>query len=132
MLRLEPLGGPWPTALKAVLAGVWLVHGMLNKILSLTPRHERIVARVLGEGAAGPATLAVGALELCFAAWIVSGRRPALCAAAQTVALAGMNVLELAYARDLLLAPLPMVCANAAFLGLAWYGALAERRREPS
>ena len=56
--------------------------------------------------------------------WILSGIRPRLCAAAQTLAIVGMNTLELALAKDLLLAPVPMVCANTAFLAAGWYCAL--------
>lgn len=112
-------------AAKYVLAGVWLTHGLLCKTLGAVPRHRRIVARVVGERAAGPMTLAVGAGEIVLAVWIWSGREARLCAAAQTLMLASMNFFELRLAYDLLLAPLAMVAANAAFIGLAWYWALA-------
>jgi uncharacterized membrane protein YphA (DoxX/SURF4 family) len=115
-------------AAKYALAGVWLTHGLLCKALGAVPRQKRIVARVVGERAAGPATLAVGIGEIALALWILSGREPRLCAAAQTAALASMNFLELRLAYDLLLAPAAMVAANAAFIGLAWCWALAAGR----
>jgi len=114
-----------PTAAKFFLAGVWSVHGLLCKTLGAVPRHRRIVARVVGERAAGPMTLAVGAGEIVLAVWILSGYQPRACAAVQTAMLASMNFFELRLAYDLLLAPLAMVAANAAFLGLAWYWALS-------
>lgn len=116
---------PGAEAAKYVLAGVWLAHGLVCKALGAVPRQKRIVARVVGERAAGPMTLAVGAGEIVLAVWILSGRAPRLCAAAQTAALASMNFLKLRLAYDLLLAPLAMVAANAAFIGLAWYWALS-------
>ena len=123
------MSAPVPAvAAKWVLSAVWLFHGLLCKALGAVPRHRRIVARVVGERAAGPMMWAVAAGEIALAAWIWSGREPLWCAAAQTAMLASMNFFELRLAYDLLLAPLAMVAANAAFLGLAWYWALTGAR----
>lgn len=110
--------------LRIATAGVWLISGVVFKILDMVPRHRLIVASVLGEAVAGPATLLIGGAEMLMALWILSGVRPRTCAAAQTIAIATMNALELTLARDLLLAPIPMVCANIAFLAVGWYCAL--------
>ncbi len=32
-----------------LIAGVWVVNGLFCKVLNLTPRHESIVARILGD-----------------------------------------------------------------------------------
>lgn len=114
----------WLLAVRYGTAAVWLFHGLFSKVLGGIPRHEQIVARVLGDGLAKPATLFVGVVEIVLGLWIVSRRGPRACAAAQTVLLVSMNVLELTFARDLLLAPIAMVCANIVFLGLGWVLAL--------
>ena len=41
------------TIVTYLIAAVWLVNGLFCKVLHLTPRHERIVARTLGEGISG-------------------------------------------------------------------------------
>lgn len=119
-----PRPTPTVTGLRIATAAVWLVFGVGFKMLGLVPRHRIIVAAVVGEAASGPLTFLVGAAEAAMGLWILSGIRPRLCAAAQTVAIVSMNVLELALARDLLLAPIPMVVTNAAFLSVGWYCAL--------
>jgi uncharacterized membrane protein YphA (DoxX/SURF4 family) len=111
-------------ALRIGTAAVWLIFGVVFKMLGLVPRHRLIVASVVGDAAAGPVTVLVGAAEAAMGLWILSGVRPRACATVQTLAIAAMNALELSLARDLLLAPIPMVYANAAFLGIVWYCAL--------
>ena len=101
------------------------------KIFDAVPRHRLIVASLLGEEIARPATVLIGVAEAVIGIWILSGFRPRTCAALQTVALASMNTLELYFARHLLLAPILMVCANIVFLGVVWYGALkSEKKRQ--
>jgi hypothetical protein len=90
----------------------------------VVPRHEAIVATILGSAVAGAVTIAIGLAETAMGIWILSRWRPRTCAAAQTSAIVGMNALELTLARDQLLAPLPMVFANCAFLAVGWYLAL--------
>jgi hypothetical protein len=110
--------------LRLTTATVWLVFGLGFKVLNLVPRHERIVAAVLGDDLAAPATLAVGVGETLLAAWILLRRWPLACAATQTVAIVAMNTLELLHAREHLLAPAPMVAANTLFLAAAWFVAV--------
>jgi hypothetical protein len=112
-------------ALRVATAAVWLTFGLGFKVLGLVPRHRHIVATILGDVVAGPATFLIGAAEAGIGVWILTGAHPVLCAAAQTIAIASMNALELARARDLLLAPVAMVCANTAFLAVGWYCAVA-------
>ncbi|MCA8964348.1 MAG: DoxX-like family protein [Planctomycetes bacterium] len=111
-------------------AAVWIVFGLVFKVLHLVPRHERIVADVLGEGVAGPLTIAVGVAETLLGLWILSRRWPRACAAVQTAAIVCMNTLELTYAREHLLAPLPMVLANTVFLTAGWWLALRTARSQ--
>ena len=112
------------TLLRIAVAAVWLVFGVVFKLLGFAPRHRLIVASIVGEAAAGPVTLAVGAAETLLGLWVLSGIRPRTCAAVQTLAIAAMNTLELRSARGLLVAPVGMVCANVVFLAVVWYCAL--------
>lgn len=105
-------------------AAVWIVFGLVFKVLQFVPRHERIVAAVLGDAVAAPVTLTVGAFETLLGVWILTGRWPRTCALVQTLAIVAMNALELTFAREHLLAPLPMVAANTVFLTAAWVLAL--------
>ena len=108
-----------------VVAAVWIVHGLYNKLLGGSPRHLAIVQAVPGlEGSIGAAVLAgVGLFEVGIAVWVLSGRAPRVCAAVQTAALLSMNAVELTYARHLLLWPAGLLPINAAFLALAWTAA---------
>jgi hypothetical protein len=112
-------------AVRAV-AAVWLLHGLYNKLLGGSARHLAIVQAVPGlGGVTGERVLtAVGIGEVAIALWVLSGWRPRLCAATQTVALLSMNVLELTFARDLLLWPAGLLPVNVAFLALAWTAAV--------
>jgi hypothetical protein len=115
----------WATAL------VWIVSGLGFKLLGWVPRHEAIVAVFFGSALASPLVKAIGLAETALGLWILSGRLPRLCAAAQTSGILAMNSLEILFARDLLLAPWPMVLGNAVFLALGWYLALAKPLARP-
>ena len=106
------------TWLRLGIGLVWLLFGLLFKTLGAVPRHRQIVARVVGESAAGAVTQLVALAEICLGLWMVSGYWLVPCVAAQTLLIVAMNGCELRYARDLLLSPVGMVCANLLFLGL--------------
>ncbi len=114
-----------------VVAAVWLVHGLYNKLLGGSPRHLAIVQATPGlDGAAGEQALAaIGMLEVAIAVWVLSAWAPRLCAAAQTIALLSMNGVELTFARDLLLWPAALIPLNLLFLTLAWVAAAAYEPR---
>ena len=110
------------------IAAVWAVNGLLAKLLHLVPRHEQIVARILGPTYAAPLTRLIGVGELLIAAWVASGRWPGLSVAAQVGLILTMNALEFALAPDLLL----WGRANLLFAGLfsgfiVWNHQLADR-----
>ena len=117
-----------PSAKTRILLGVaigsvWVFHGLYSKILHGVPRHRLIVGRVLGEGIAGPATMAIGMLEVLLGVWAFSGRNRRACAQAQTLVIAGMNALEIFLAKDLLISAPGMVALNLVFLSLVWFWA---------
>lgn len=125
-MTFAPLDLHAPTAwARVAVALVWLVFGIGFKLLRGVPRHERIVARVLGDAVAPVLTRLIGVGEALIGLWVLSGLWAPWCVLAQTVLVVTMNALELRLARDLLLAPLPMVLGNLVLLGAAWFAALA-------
>ncbi len=85
------------------IAAVWLINGLLCKVLGLVPRHGRIVARILGGEWAGVFTTAIGFAEIGMAVWIVSRIKSRICAITQMLVVAAMNTLEFMLVPDLLL-----------------------------
>jgi hypothetical protein len=116
----------------SIVASVWLVHGLINKLLHFSPRHLQIVQSVPGlAGSRGELVLTlVGMCEVAIALWVLSGWASVICAAVQTALLLSMNVVELSVARPLLLWPAGLIPINLAFLGVAWVA--AARSREPA
>jgi DoxX-like family len=86
-----------------IIAAIWLVNGLFCKILTLVPRHEQIVARILGNGYAHTITILIGVAETGMAAWILSGKWSRLNAMVQIAVVITMNMLEFILAPDLLL-----------------------------
>jgi hypothetical protein len=82
---------------------VWFINGLFCKVLNLVPRHELIVARILGAEYAVWFTRAIGVFEVLMALWIMSRFRSRLNAIAQIVIVAIMNSLEFILVPDLLL-----------------------------
>jgi len=85
------------------IAIVWIVNGLLCKVLNLVPRHQEIVGRILGDKHARIFTLLIGLSELAMAIWILSGIRLRLNAVSQIIIIAVMNALEFILVPDLLL-----------------------------
>jgi hypothetical protein len=111
---------------RILVALVWIVFGLGFKLLRALPRHERIVARILGERVAPLLTRGIGLGETLLGLWMLSGIHLPWCALFQTVIIITMNAIELRLARDLLLSPRAMLAANTLLLTLAWYAALAQ------
>jgi hypothetical protein len=84
-------------------ATVWLANGLFCKVLNLVPRHEQIVARILGDSHSRPLTFLIGLGEIGMAIWIMSRRQMRLNAWAQILIVATMNILEFILVPDLLL-----------------------------
>ena len=72
-------------------------------MLHLVPRHEEIVARILGETHAGLITRIIGMLEVLLGIWVLTGIRKRLTAIVQMALVGTMNALEALLAPDLLL-----------------------------
>ena len=86
-----------------LIALVWLLNGLVCKVLNVVPRHEQIVARILGADHSRTFTLLIGISEIVMAIWILTRFQSKLNAIAQIVVVATMNILEFILVPDLLL-----------------------------
>lgn len=86
-----------------LIAAVWLVNGLFCKTLNWVPRHQEIVARILGNNHAPLFTKVIGLAEIVMAIWIVSGYRSRLNTIMQVLVIGTMNLLEFFLVPDLLL-----------------------------
>ncbi|GAB3225865.1 hypothetical protein GCM10027346_07540 [Hymenobacter seoulensis] len=94
---------PLQRVLRYSIAAVWLANGLLCKLLHLVPRHEAIVARILGPTYAAPLTHFIGLAEIGVALWVLSRRWVRLNAGLQIAVVATMNIMEFFLAPELLL-----------------------------
>jgi len=85
------------------IATVWIVNGLFCKVLNLVPRHEQIVARILGDDYSQVLTSLIGFLEIAMAIWVVSKFKSRLNAIAQIAIVGLMNAIEFILVPDLLL-----------------------------
>jgi len=65
------------------IAAVWIVNGLFCKVLNLVPRHEQIVAEILGDNYSRILTILIGLSEIAMAIWFLSNYRSRLNAVAQ-------------------------------------------------
>lgn len=89
--------------LTILIALVWLANGLFCKVLTMVPRHQQIVGRILGEAHAALLTKLIGASEILMAVWIISGIKSRFNAFAQMLVIGVMNCIEFVLAPDLLL-----------------------------
>ncbi|AOW20543.1 DoxX-like family protein [Urechidicola croceus] len=89
--------------LNITIATVWLINGLYCKILNFVPRHQEIVAIILGQENSGVFTTIIGLLEIGMTIWILIGYKSQLNAITQISIIALMNILEFILVPDLLL-----------------------------
>ena len=89
--------------LKYLIATVWMVNGLFCKVLNQVPRHEQIVARILGDIYSRPLTIAIGLSEIIMAIWVLSEYKIKLNTGTQIAVIIVMNIIEFILAPDLLL-----------------------------
>ena len=109
------------TILIYILSTVWLVNGLVCKVLNLVPRHEEIVAQILGAEHSRLFTVLVGLSEVIMAIWIFSKFKSKLNAVAQITVVAVMNTLEFILVPDLLLWGKLNSFYALLFIGLVYY-----------
>jgi uncharacterized membrane protein len=85
------------------IAAIWIANGLFCKILNLVPRHQQIVAKILGNENSKLFTIVIGCSEIFMAIWIVSNVKSRLNAIVQILIIGTMNTLEFILVPDLLL-----------------------------
>jgi len=90
-------------ALSFSIAAIWFINGLFCKVLNLVPRHQQIVATILGDKYSGTLTILIGLSETAMAIWIVSRIKTRLNAIVQIIIIAAMNTLEFFLVPNLLL-----------------------------
>ncbi|HMQ78012.1 MAG TPA: DoxX-like family protein [Ignavibacteria bacterium] len=89
--------------LTILISLVWLINGLYAKVLGFVPRHQEIVARILGNDISFLAVKVIGALEICMFIWVISRKFSRLAAVMQIIIVMTMNVMEFILVPDLLL-----------------------------
>lgn len=117
----------------ALTFSVWFVNGFFCKVLNLVPRHQQIVARILGEEHSILFTKIIGGLEVMMTVWVISNVKHRLCVFVQILLIAAMNIIEFFCAPDLLLFGRLNIVVAAGFILLlcATEGWLAFQRSKP-
>jgi hypothetical protein len=85
------------------IALTWVANGLICKVLNLVPRHEQIVARILGDDFSRFSTTLIGLSEIGMAIWILSRFQSRINAVFQIVIIATMNIMEFILVPDLLM-----------------------------
>lgn len=114
----------------AVIPLVWFVNGFFCKVLNLVPRHQQIVARILGEQHAWFLTKAIGVAEIFMFVWILSRIKSRFCAIFQMAIVATMNIIEFILAPDLLLFGRMNIVFASIFIALIYVNEFVFRKRE--
>ena len=91
-----------PNWLHYLIAAAWIINGLFCKVLNLVPRHQEIVAGILGTEHARSLTFLIGIAEIGMTAWILTGIRKRLNVIIQILVIASMNSLEFFIVPDLL------------------------------
>lgn len=85
------------------IALVWLINGLLCKVLNFVPRHQEIVSEIIGPDYAPILIKAIGFSEILMAIWILSRIKSRTNAILQIMVIATMNILEFILVPHLLL-----------------------------
>ena len=89
--------------LNILFASIWLVNGLICKVLNFVPRHEAIVGEILGTEYSSILIKLIGISEIVMSIWILSKWQSRLNAIVQISAIFTMNILEFTLAPHLLL-----------------------------
>ncbi len=112
-----------------MIAAVWVVNGLFCKVLNIVPRHEQIVAEILGNEYSRNLTILIGLSETVMGIWILTGFKSKLNAVAQIAVVAVMNTLELFLVPDLLLWGELNSFFAMLFIGLVYYNEFVLKKR---
>lgn len=107
--------------LTTIIALVWLINGLYCKVLNMVPRHQQIVASIMGEKYAGLLTVLIGISEIVMAIWIISRYKSKLNSILQILIVITMNIIEFFMAPDLLMWGHINAVFAFIFIALVWY-----------
>ena len=103
------------------IATVWIINGLFCKVLNLVPRHEQIVAHILGADFSRPLTFLIWLSEIVMAIWVLTRFKAKLNAFIQMGIVLTMNILEFILVPDLLLWGKLNSLFALLFIGLVYY-----------
>ncbi|MCZ2395013.1 MAG: DoxX-like family protein [Chitinophagales bacterium] len=103
------------------IAVVWFANGLFCKVLNLVPRHEQIVATILGNDHSRLLTILIGLSETVMAIWILTKFKSKLNAITQMIVVGTMNIIEFIVVPDLLLWGRLNIVFAFLFIGLVYY-----------
>ena len=99
-------------------------------MLNVVPRHEQIVARILGDDFSRPLTVIIGLSEIVMAIWVLTKSKSKLKALAQMTVVATMNIIEFIAVPDLLLWGRLNILFAFMFIGLVYYNEFVLNKKE--
>jgi DoxX-like family len=103
------------------LAFVWIANGLFCKVLNFVPRHQEIVAKILGNEYSFILVKIIGGLEIIMAIWILSKIKSRFCTIFQMLIVATMNIMEFILAPELLLFGKINILIATLFIGVLYY-----------
>ncbi len=106
--------------------------GLWAKVLGGLPRHEEIVARILGESHSSVLIVLIGIGEIIFGFWLLSRWKWRIACYLQILAVGVMNTLEIILAKDLLLFGIWNGLVALAFMLVTWWASRAPENSTPS
>lgn len=98
-----------------------MINGLYCKVLNQVPRHEQIVAMILGEQYSRELNMLIGMAEIIMGFWILSSYRSRVNAILQMSIVAMMNTLEFILVPELLLWGKLNSLFAGLFIGLIYY-----------
>ena len=103
------------------IALIWLVNGLICKVLNIVPRHEKIIAEILGDRYSSLIRVLIGLSEIGMFVWIITGLKPKLAMWMQIVIILTMNVLEFIMVPELLMWGRLNICFAFVLCGLIYW-----------
>ena len=85
------------------IAVVWISNGLVCKLLDKVPRHQQIVAEIVGRSYSKNLIVLIGVAEIFMALWVLSGYKSKWNAYIQIAVVLAMNAIEFLVVPDLLL-----------------------------
>lgn len=113
------------------IASIWLVNGLVCKVLNFVPRHQQIVAEILGSEHSRLLTIAIGFSEIIMAIWVISQFKSRINAVAQIIIVALMNLLEFILVPELLLWGKLNSFFALLFIGVVYYNEFILKKELP-